>query len=250
MTTSVLGIRNRQRVKSAVQEIATDLREVAIAADEGACLGTEGHLADFFDVSVPTLRQAARIVESEQLLFVKRGVQGGYFVRRPDSGAASRLAGIYLRGDPKSREDVSKIVEILTPLIIEQIISAPDLTMIEGFAHLDGRECQRPEPGHVDGQFMMALMGLIESRPLRLIVETFFNFAMTIPRDGEQDTPEMLKELQAVRVDLARALLRRNRDDAIACALARHHLVERTVATNLKSTDSRVKSQIVRQLIG
>src|SRR5690606_6477873 len=47
--------------------------------------------------SRPTLRQAARVLESEQLLAVRRGIGGGYYARQPSMDAVGRAAASFLK---------------------------------------------------------------------------------------------------------------------------------------------------------
>ncbi len=61
---------------------------------------TEADLMDEFDISRPTLREALRILEMEQLLTVKRGSHRGSIVRIPDASVTVRSLTmmLHLRG--------------------------------------------------------------------------------------------------------------------------------------------------------
>ena len=61
---------------------------------------TEADLMEEFDVSRPTLREALRILEMEQLLSVKRGSHRGSIVRIPDTSVTLRSLTmmLHLRG--------------------------------------------------------------------------------------------------------------------------------------------------------
>lgn len=73
------------------------MREDLLEATPGAFLGLEEAMLRRYDVSRPTLRQAARVLEYEQLLAVKAGSKGGYFVTRPSGDEIVRAAALYLR---------------------------------------------------------------------------------------------------------------------------------------------------------
>lgn len=61
---------------------------------------TEAELIEQFDISRPTLREALRILEMEQLLTVRRGSHRGSIVRLPDASVAVRSLTtlLHLRG--------------------------------------------------------------------------------------------------------------------------------------------------------
>lgn len=80
-----------------VNRVAHDLRKQAFASAPGTFLGSEAELLRSYDVSRPTFRQAAKLLEQEQLLVIKAGIGGGYFVRQPDSAAVAHMTGVYLQ---------------------------------------------------------------------------------------------------------------------------------------------------------
>jgi GntR family transcriptional repressor for pyruvate dehydrogenase complex len=104
------------RKPSAVRAAADALRRDAIDREDGELLGAEEDLIRRYGVSRPTLRQAAALVAQENLLRVKRGVGGGYFVSRPDSRGVAHMAAIYLR---TRHTRVSEIIGALAPIRIE-----------------------------------------------------------------------------------------------------------------------------------
>jgi DNA-binding FadR family transcriptional regulator len=83
--------------KTAVDRVAQALRAMALAQSEGALLGSEDELMTKIKVSRPTLRQGAALVVQEQLIRIRRGVNGGYFVSAPKSYTVARIAAIYLQ---------------------------------------------------------------------------------------------------------------------------------------------------------
>src|SRR4051794_40921632 len=67
------------------QQVADELRQLIIAGelDEGDSLGNEPELIERFGVSRPSMREALRILETEGLISVRRGVFGGVVAHRP-----------------------------------------------------------------------------------------------------------------------------------------------------------------------
>lgn len=80
------------------RNVMITLRERILAVnEERVFLGSEADLCADLGVSRPTLRQAVRILEQEQLLDVRRGVNGGFYTRRPTPEAVAEIASVYLR---------------------------------------------------------------------------------------------------------------------------------------------------------
>ena len=81
--------------------VASDLRRRILTSK--LPVGTsirEADLLEEFDISRPTLREALRILEIEQLLSVRRGSHRGSVVRMPDTSVTARSLTmlLYLRG--------------------------------------------------------------------------------------------------------------------------------------------------------
>lgn len=87
-----------QRPKeNAPKAAARALRDAILALPPGVSLGSESDLIARWKLGRSTLRQAARILEEEQLLQVRRGIGGGYFTRRPDATGVARAASLFFR---------------------------------------------------------------------------------------------------------------------------------------------------------
>ena len=83
-------------MKSAIDTAAANLRSIVHSAEEGALLGSEEALVTKLGVSRATVRQAARLVEREGLLRVRRGINGGYFAARPDAHSIKAAVSSHL----------------------------------------------------------------------------------------------------------------------------------------------------------
>lgn len=86
----------RQR-RPLVQETAARLRDIILEREPNAQIGSLAEVARMLGVGIVTVQQAARILEHEGLLDVRRGPGGGYYGTRPDEGALERLMEAYLR---------------------------------------------------------------------------------------------------------------------------------------------------------
>jgi DNA-binding FadR family transcriptional regulator len=80
-----------------VAEAADRLRDLVLARPAGEQIGSLTEVAEELGVGIVTVQQAARILEHEGLLTVKRGPGGGYYGARPDNAAIERAFATYLR---------------------------------------------------------------------------------------------------------------------------------------------------------
>jgi GntR family transcriptional repressor for pyruvate dehydrogenase complex len=89
----------RIRAPKTADLVAAQLRRLIVRGDlaEGAMLPSEAELLSQFGVSRPSLREALRVLESEGLILVRRGAQGGAHVHAPSREVAARYAGLVLQ---------------------------------------------------------------------------------------------------------------------------------------------------------
>ncbi|MGH9135683.1 MAG: FadR/GntR family transcriptional regulator [Acidimicrobiales bacterium] len=96
------------RVPKAAELVADHLRKQIVRGElrEGESLAAEASLTEQFGVSRPTLREAFRVLETEQLITVRRGARGGACVHAPSAAMVARYAGFYLEHDGATLADV------------------------------------------------------------------------------------------------------------------------------------------------
>lgn len=107
---------------SLVKRAADTLREdILRAVPTGRLfLGSELELMSRLGVSRPTFRQAARLLQHEQLLLIKRGVSGGFFARTPSEQVITRMASVLLSTKGTTLRQVN---DACGPLITEALAS-------------------------------------------------------------------------------------------------------------------------------
>ena len=117
----------RVRVPKTAELVATALRRQIIRGDlpEGAALPSESVLMEQFEVSRPTLREAFRVLESESLITVRRGVNGGARVSAPDPEVAARYAGLILEYHDTTLGDVYSASAVIEPACVRVLASQP-----------------------------------------------------------------------------------------------------------------------------
>jgi GntR family transcriptional repressor for pyruvate dehydrogenase complex len=75
---------------------AQKLRQLILEREDGTLLGSQGELMQLLGIGRVTLKQVARLLEHENLLVVRRGINGGYYGARPNTETVERAVATYL----------------------------------------------------------------------------------------------------------------------------------------------------------
>ena len=129
--------------------VATVLRKMFIRGEitEGTMLPPESELMERFGVSRPTLREAFRVLESESLIEVQRGVRGGARVTRPRRETLARYAGLILEYEGVTLKDVYEArLTLETPMVV-QLAKDQDPAVIAELQKIVEREAELPPGG-------------------------------------------------------------------------------------------------------
>lgn len=103
----------RQKVTDLV---VGELRRLILhEARVGDALPPERVLIEKFGVSRPTLREALRVLESDGLVEIRRGIRGGAIVRQPGIEDMARMVGIHLQLQQASVGDLYLVRKIIEP---------------------------------------------------------------------------------------------------------------------------------------
>ncbi len=103
----------RSSKETALDTAAARLRELVLKTADGAFIGSEDSLVSGLGFSRNTVRQAARLLEREGLLLVRRGINGGYFGARPNVKTIERAVATYLETLDMDAEDVTVVASAL-----------------------------------------------------------------------------------------------------------------------------------------
>ena len=167
---------NSLREPKMADRVAKVLRRMIIRGElaEGAMLPPEAELMERFGVSRPTLREAFRVLESESLIRVERGVRGGARVQRPRRETLARYAGLILEYEGVTLKDVYDArVTLETPMVV-QLARERDPEVIAALEAIVEREsCLTPGPDAV-GQltdFHATIASLSRNKTLQMINE-------------------------------------------------------------------------------
>ena len=119
----------KSRSKISINTAANQLRRMIRAADDGDLLGSEDEITTLLQVSRPTLRQVARLLEREGLLRVKRGVNGGYFASRPDVKVIEASVSAYLQMIDADGAEINDVASALWVLVVRKAAGLPRATI-------------------------------------------------------------------------------------------------------------------------
>jgi DNA-binding FadR family transcriptional regulator len=114
--------------------IATKIRRQIVRREllPGMTLPTEPELLAQLKVSRPTLREAFRILETESLISVRRGVGGGARVLMPDVSVSARHVGLLLQYDGATIADVYEARTALEPICAGMMARRKDPEALTG----------------------------------------------------------------------------------------------------------------------
>ena len=118
MSQVALKIQQSQfRVPKTAELVAAELRRRIIRGEirEGDNLPVESALIEELGVSRPTMREAFRILEVENLITVSRGSRGGATVHMPNVDVVARYAGHYLQSRNTTIADIYEARLIIEP---------------------------------------------------------------------------------------------------------------------------------------
>ena len=95
---SGLTMAHEGRLSPRLRECADALRAMVLASPEDTLIGRESDLRQRLGCNQAMLRQIARQLEVQGLLYIRRGASGGYFGSRPSAEMVVDMAAIYMLG--------------------------------------------------------------------------------------------------------------------------------------------------------
>ncbi|TVT17441.1 FadR family transcriptional regulator [Amycolatopsis acidiphila] len=215
--------------------VAAQLRRQIVTGElkEGDALPPESALMAQFGVSRPTLREAFRILESEQIIQIRRGARGGAHVLVPDAAAAGRYAGTLLQYRGATLADLHQARGALESTAVGALArkrSAADLRRLER-ALVEGEDLVGDPIAFAekhDLQFHRLLVELAGNQTMIVLVDMVFSIIerhnqsfINAHRDDGSAEPSVkaTQKAHAKIVDLIRA-----KDADKAIAFWRRHL--------------------------
>ena len=105
---SAAVMRSAIRIPKTAELVAANIRKMIVRGEvkEGDFLQPEAQLMEHFGTSRPTIREAFRILENEQLISVTRGSRSGARVHAPRVDSVARYAGFALQAQGTLLSDI------------------------------------------------------------------------------------------------------------------------------------------------
>lgn len=199
------------RPGSAFGRTVRALRQICLEAEEGAFLGSELDLQQRLGISRPTLRQAAKVLESDRLLVVRRGLNGGFFATRPDTSHAIEGPALYLHLQNATLEQMNRVSMLLVPEVGAAAARCCDPALrdeLRGFREaIDRRESEEDHRGIVRTEidFIRLILRMAADPVLTLFVEISYSFGL-LERDfafyrGSDERRQLWLHLQRTYCD-------------------------------------------------
>jgi len=144
------------------------LRELILAREPGVQIGSLNEVSALLGVGIVSVQQAARVLEHEGLLAVRRGPGGGYYGARPDDAALERALSTYLRVHCSVRNEAREILTLVECELVAAAAQCADEQLRSELQALgDGLNACDTPASRVDweGQFRKLLFRMVH-RPL------------------------------------------------------------------------------------
>jgi len=122
--------RPRHQVRSVrlAEQVAATLRDRILGGElaDGSMLPKQDQLMEEFGISMPPIREALRILESEGLITVRRGNVGGASVHRPQESAAASMFGMLLQSRRVTLGQLVAAMAAVEPMCVVAAAERPD----------------------------------------------------------------------------------------------------------------------------
>jgi GntR family transcriptional repressor for pyruvate dehydrogenase complex len=220
---------------STADRVAILLRDRILSMEEEAYMGSEADIASEVGVSLPSLRQAARMLEYEELLTIKPGKGGGYFTRRPTIETAMKSASQFLSS--KVLISNTTFMDVADPLVIMALTAAvkcKDEDLInELVLFVEGGQDSSDNsqlPHEYSFKVSMDLMSLLARMSSNILLELFLGILwnqVSLSRFSGtfEGNKKIMVSNHTSRINFAEAVLSKDKDKAISAWKERSKLI-------------------------
>jgi DNA-binding FadR family transcriptional regulator len=195
--------------------IAGILRDEIVtgAVADGQRLGSGPELVERFGVSRPTLREAFRILEAENLISIERGVYGGVVARRPNEAHTVRAMATVLQSRGATLSDVYEARSVIEPAAVRLLAGArarkAKVKVLQSIVDREDEAIDDPsEYAAANIDFHEGLVGASDNKTLLLLAEVLHDLvADAVTTLTEADTDSKARARRVAGVDAHRRLL-------------------------------------------
>ncbi len=230
----------------AAARIVRALREDILERAEGEFIGSEEELLARHGVSRPTFRQAARVLEHEQLMVVKRGIGGGYYARRPSIESVERAAATYLRSRHTSLAQLLEAAGSMSRALVRLAAQSADEEARQKLRQHFERGLKRgdaeisvAEANAYDAEGAALIGALSGNPPLELFFATLYQVGLDETRLWLfKDRPDRITAYFERRLDIVRAILANDPEVAEVLQERSSRELQAWLKANSQSADS------------
>ncbi len=217
--------------KQIVQVTAERLRERIYKLEPDQQIGSLPDIARDLGVGIVTVQQAARILEHEGVLEVRRGPGGGYYGRRPDMADLERVLSAFMRSEPASWREVLDITSLLFNRLCAAAARCDDAGFRDTLRAVAVKisSCEDSSLiGPLESELQEVLFRMVERPLFELLTRVALGASSPSPADNAMAEPFGLDRWKDGRRRIIDAILRQDPELAHfeANRLNRQHLVE------------------------
>jgi DNA-binding FadR family transcriptional regulator len=176
---------NKLGRRQVVQQATDRLRELIYARAPDELIGSLPDLARQLGVGIVTVQQAARVLEHEGALEVRRGPGGGYYGRRPDAAALERSLAAYMRMQPHSWEEALDMTSLLFDELCATAAREGDPALhgeLRAIAERIAACATESDTGEWEEAFQNLLFRMVDRPLFELLTRVTLRFATSRPR--------------------------------------------------------------------
>lgn len=203
--------KRRQLVQTATEQ----LRAMIYAAEPDAMIGSQPELARTLRVGVVTVQQAARVLEHEGLLEVRRGPGGGYYGKRPDAAALERSLAAYMRTQPHSWEEAVDMTSLLFNELVAAAAGCSDADLhreLEAFDRAIDAADLPNDMAHLEMALQDLLFRMVDRPLFELLTRVTLRFASTRPAGAIYSDAISIERWKEGRHRIVAAILARDEE--------------------------------------
>lgn len=198
------------RTETLASRTARALADLSLAAAPGDHLGAEDDLIQHFGISRPTLRQAAKLVERDRLISIRRGTKGGYFAERPDARDAIQSLARFLR---LKGATLGHVIQVTRPVSEEAAVAAAerrsgaDVERLRAFvATIDNRDTPRDLIA-AEVELGRLIAGMSGNPVVELVMEIGYSFGLDEEGSDLYAAPDRRARTRAMQRSLCQAII-------------------------------------------
>ncbi len=210
------------------------MKEMVLAREPGERIGSLPEIANELGVGTVTIRQAARLLEHDGFLKVRRGNNGGFYGARPNAEAFGRAVADFLQLDQSHEREAIEIMTLLDCDLMAAAAASSDDTLRAGLQSL-AQQIDACDTAEQRASFVQKMHDILFKMVDRPLMEMMLRLSMQhySTRTGVQiyEGAEAAERWKLDRHAIVYAILRRDPDLArFEAQRRRNYVLQRAAA--------------------